>query len=530
MNRPSIENNGAGVISRRRFGQMLLGTAASVGAARVWSAEQAPAVVLSEAARPKLPSGIAAGDVSAGGAVIWSRCDRPAQMIVELAATEAFKQVRTLRGPITRAESDFTAKLRVSDLPAGERIFYRVRFEDLADRRRPSEPLSGTFRAAPTGSSDVLFAWSGDTVGQGWGIDPARGGMRICETIRRLQPDFFVHSGDTIYADGPLVPEVKLPDGTLWRNLVPAAKAKVAETAAEFRGNHFYNLEDENFRRLCAEVPLFAQWDDHETLNNWYPGKILDDARYREKNVDLLAARARQAFFDCLPINGQASDKIYRVLSHGPLLELFFLDLRTYRGINTPNRQSTPSGETAYLGREQLDELKRRLASSRATWKVMCSDMPLGLIVRDGEKNFEAAANGDGPALGRELEMAELLSFMKQQRVRNVIWLTADVHYAASHYYHPNKAQFQDFDPFWEFVSGPLHAGTFGPNALDNTFGPEVRFSSLPSGFKAGVGPAAGLQFFGTVRIDGRSQELTVTHYNAAADKLWTITLPPQRS
>ena len=50
------------------------------------------------------------------------------------------------------------------------------------------------------------------------------------------------------------------------------------------------------------------------------------------------------------------------------------------------------------------------------------------------------------------------------------------MHYTAAHYYNPDKAQFQDFEPFWEFVSGPLHAGTFGPNDLDNTFGPEVKF------------------------------------------------------
>jgi alkaline phosphatase D len=265
-------------------------------------------------------------------------------------------------------------------------------------------------------------------------------------------------------------------------------------------------------------------------LNNWYPGKIIDDARYRIKDVNQIAAAARAAFFDCLPITGQATDKIYRALPYGRALELFFLDMRTYRAPNTPNRQARLSAETEFLGREQLDDLKRRLAASRATWKVICSDMPVGLIVRDGEKHFEAVANGDGPALGRELEIAELLSFLKRQRVHNVIWLTADVHYAASHFYHPNRAQFQDFDPFWEFVSGPLHAGTFGPGKLDNTFGPEVRFSSLPDGYKPGAGPAAGLQFFGTVRLDGRTEELTVAHYNAAGEKLWTIILPPQRA
>ena len=92
--------------------------------------------------------------------------------------------------------------------------------------------------------------------------------------------------------------------------------------------------------------------------------------------------------------------------------------------------------------------------------------MPLGLVVGDGPGRFEAVANGDaGPPLGRELEIAELLGFLRAERVRNVVWITGDVHYAAAHHYHPARARFTDFDPFWEFVAGPLHAGTFGPNA-----------------------------------------------------------------
>ena len=83
------------------------------------------------------------------------------------------------------------------------------------------------------------------------------------------------------------------------------------------------------------------------------------------------------------------------------------------------------------------------------------------------------------------------------------MWLTADVHYAAAHYYNPDKAQFQDFDPFWEFVSGPLHAGTFGPNELDNTFGPEVKFIKAPGLDKQNLPPSAGMQFFGHVKIEG---------------------------
>src|SRR5262249_58042031 len=119
----------------------------------------------------------------------------------------------------------------------------------------------------------------------------------------------------------------------------------------------------------------------------------------------------------------------------------------------------TLGAESAFHGPEQLEWLKRRLRASRATWKVIASDMPIGVVVTDrvdGQPAYEAAANGDdGPPLGRELEFADLFRFLKQHRVRNLVWLTADVHYAAAHYYDPAKAKFTEFDPFWEFIAGP---------------------------------------------------------------------------
>ena len=153
------------------------------------------------------------------------------------------------------------------------------------------------------------------------------------------------------------------------------------------------------------------------------------------------------------------------------------------------------------LGADQVAWLKRALAESTATWKVIASDMPIGLLVWDmaGDvRLIEAIANGDaGAPLGRELELAELLRFIKAAGIANTVWLTADVHYTAAHHYDPSRAAFQDFDPFWEFVSGPLHAGTFGPNALDPTFGPEVRFVKAPRpgrGQPAALGRAAVLR------------------------------------
>jgi alkaline phosphatase D len=167
------------------------------------------------------------------------------------------------------------------------------------------------------------------------------------------------------------------------------------------------------------------------------------------------------------------------------------------------------------LGKQQLDWLKDGLRRSRATWKIIASDMPIGLIVADGNDaegraRFESSSNGDGPVLGREFEIADILRSIKRNNVRNVVWLTADVHYCAAHYYDPAKAQFTDFDPFWEFVAGPLNAGTFGPNPLDNTFGPQVIFQKTPAAGQANLPPTAGMQFFGQVDIDPRVHDLVL--------------------
>jgi alkaline phosphatase D len=158
---------------------------------------------------------------------------------------------------------------------------------------------------------------------------------------------------------------------------------------------------------------------------------------------------------------------------------------------------------------------------------VIAADMPIGLIVPDGPQ-FEAVANGDGPPLGRELEIADLLRFICDRGIRNVVWLTADVHYTAAHYYDPAKARFKEFHPFWEFVSGPLNAGNFGPNTLDDTFGPQLKFMGLPEGTAPNTSPLDGLQFYGTVRIDGRSAGMRVQLHNLKGEVLYHVDLVPE--
>ncbi|MGP2440260.1 alkaline phosphatase D family protein [Streptomyces sp. JW3] len=484
--------------------------------------------------RPGAGWGVQAGDVTADSGLVWVRSDRPARMIVETSATESFRDPRRWQGPLLGSGTDFTGTIRVRGLPAGEQIHYRVLLADPDDPRRTGEPVTGTFRTASASRRDgVRFVWSGDQAGQGWGINPDIGGYRIYDAMGKLDPDFFLCSGDNIYADGPIPSTQALPDGSTYRNITTEEKSKVAETLNEFRGAFRYNLLDDNLRRFNAQVPSIIQWDDHEVRNNWYPGEIITDSAYTVKDVDVLAARARRAFAEYFPIStlkpGARQGRVQRVLRQGPLLDVFVLDMRTYRNANSPDDQSTdPQG---ILGREQLEWLKRELSRSRAVWKVIAADMPIGLVVPDateGKANFEAIAQGDpGVPLGRELQIAELLRFVKHRRITGTVWLTADVHHTSAQHYQPSRAAFTDFEPFWEFVSGPLNAGAFPASALDGTFGPERVFVKAPTA--SNVSPAEGYQFFGEVDIDGDSAELTVRLREQDGTVLFTKVLQPGR-
>lgn len=490
---------------------------------------QAPGIIKAPGARPQLPQGVAAGALGASSAIVWSRSDRAARMVVEYATTERFANARRLTGATALDTSDFTARTVLQGLPPGQRVFYRVQFEDLNDVRAVSEPVVGSFLTPD--ARGVSIIWSADTAGQGWGINEAWGGMRLYETMRREEADLFIHAGDTIYADAPVPAEIKLDNGRVWRNVVTEAKSRFAESLDDYRGNYKYNLLDANLRRFNASLLQTAIWDDHEVRDNWYPGRDLrSDDRYREKSMTILTARGRQAFLEYNPVPRLPTDlrAMYRYFEVGPLVDVFVLDLRTDRGPNSDGRQRVRSSQTRVFSNSQFEWLRNGLTASRKPWKVIVSSMPLGLVVRDGTAAFEAMANADdGPPLGRELEIAQLLRELKQQRTRGLVWITGDVHYCAAHHYDPARAKFTDFDPFWEFVAGPLNAGTFGPNQLDRTFGPEVKFSGVPLGMKPNRSPMDGFQFYGKLRVDAATRALTASLHDLEGRTIFSVELPP---
>lgn len=493
--------------------------------------------------RRDLTTGARSGEVTTDSAVVWARGVEPSRMMLSVTTGgRPLREGAVVRGPWTDARVDHTARCHLRGLRPGREYDVEVWFETVEGAR--SAPQYLTFATAPVHTAAQTIVWSGDTCGQGWGIDRSRGGLTSYRAMLEVRPDLFVHVGDTIYADEPMESTVRLADGSTWVNDLTEEVLDVAQTLEQFRGRHRYPLRDDNVRDFYAAVPTVSMWDDHETCNNWWPGEVVDDERYTERRADVLAVRGRRAWQEYQPMpvrrlvpsdgDGFVGTRLYRRIRRGAHLDLFCLDMRTWRGPNPDNDPAVVADRISagLLGRDQEEWLIDGLRRSRATWKVICADMPLSAPT-NRITDLDGYANKDGgPPIGREPELARILSAIKRHGVKNVVWITGDVHYTAAYRYSPDNATFTDFEPFWEFISGPLASSPFWlkDDELDQTFGPEVVFSQgeTEKG-KLDVAPTRANQYFGELAI-AAGGAMTVRLRDALGSVLWDRTLEPEES
>lgn len=142
------------------------------------------------------------------------------------------------------------------------------------------------------------------------------------------------------------------------------------------------------------------------------------------------------------------------------------------------------------LGREQLAWLKRRMAASDATWKIIATSVPLS--VGWNKANADGWASGKwraeaGGQYGFEWEMWGILESIASLPVsrRRVVFLSADVHFAAALIYRPfmnhSSAHMRSFS-FHEIITGPLNSkiSHFTGN-FDETFNPTLLYYLVPA-------------------------------------------------
>jgi alkaline phosphatase D len=497
----------------------------------------------------RITHGVASGDVTATDVVIWARANRAAQMVVEYTPAPAvsWPPLRQV-GPLVEASSDFTGKVILQGLTPDTRYVYWVHFIASAEG---VDILSeaGQFRTAPAdGAARALtLVWWGDLGGQFYCRDPERG-YAIFTQMARLIPDVALANGDSTYVDGLCPPVTTRPDHP--RNLLSpdpetAAHQFVAasdprwqtenEVLAAYRAKWKYHLEDEAYRRFRAQTPHVYQWDDHEVINDWYPGEDrlgVIRGTQDDRPVSALSVPGRRSLFDYAPIRPHAEGLIYRSLRFGTLAELFILDCRSYRDDNivpdgvgkvldvrlrNGERRRLEGKAKSMLGTAQREWLLKGLREAQTrgvVWKIVSSDDTLSspsggyqlfatdgpmtplYHVRDGwaagaKLNTDGDGNQDNP-LGFESELRTILTLIKAEGIRNVVWLATDVHYARLLRYEPggNLAGLA----FHEFIAGPASAGSGQPRPLSRTFLPIELFArgqrpdpSRPSFFNFGL-------------------------------------------
>jgi alkaline phosphatase D len=419
------------------------------------------------------------GGVSPRAAVLWVRVPGPGSVTVDVAGAPGQSSSRLEAEP--SAAADWTAKLALPGLRPGQRHGYRVRWQDRG--------VDGEFVTPPDPGEPVplVLAWSGDLGSAGHCRAPA-GEYRVFRALAGRRPDLFVFVGDIIYADHRCRLGDSFPGGDF-----------VAVDLAGFHRKHRYNREDPAAAAFYRTAAVEAIWDDHDVRNDF------------DGLSEPLMPVGRRALLDYWPIAESPAEpgRLYRRLRWGRLAELWVLDTRQYR---SPNAMADGPGKTM-LGQAQRHWLLDGLRASDATWKLVVTSVSLsvatGRDARDGWANGSFHLFRRGTPTGFEHELGEIVRQLAAARVRNVVWLGADIHHAEviRHAPWPGLA-------FHELLAGPLQAGTSQAGFLDDTLGPTRLYAE------------GGFYNFGELRIQPAGLEVRII--DADGRERFATTLVPE--
>lgn len=439
------------------------------------------------------PDGIASGDTTQDSTVLWTRAINPGNVTFEYSTQADFS---TIAGTKTATVTDplLPVKVNVSGLTAGTDYYYRV-----IDSKGDQEVGKFSTAAAPEVKAGLKFGVAGD-----W-----RGELSPYPAIANAPGEnlkFFVEFGDTIYGD-VASPGLKNSDGTEKQQATTLAdyQAKHAEVYAQKYGQDTWGA-------LRASTSVLATIDDHEVTNDFAGGAPIssDDggaggsnrflAAYPGDNPTALIndstlfENGLQAFQQYNPIQdqfyGQTGDaktagehKVYRYNTYGKDAATFVLDARSFRDTELPG-VTNPSDPTqvgtflaksfdpsrTLLGRQQVQDLKADLLKAQqdgTTWKFVMIPEPIeNLGVLAASDRFE----------GYAAERTEILKFIDDNKVSNVVFVSADIHGTLVNNltYQTAPGQPQIATSAFEVVTGPV--------GYDAPFGPTVAELALSAG------------------------------------------------
>jgi alkaline phosphatase D len=364
----------------------------------------------------RFDEGVLSGDPSPSSITLWTRVadgEGSGTVELEVARDRGFRRVVARELVRTSGATAFAVKARLTGLRPYEEYWYRF-------STRGSESPVGRFRTAlpPDSNEPVRFAFFSCQ-------DYSLGYFNAHALMAGEDIDFVVNLGDYIYAENYYAPG----DGLGGLRTDPAG---LAETLEGYRAKYAVYRSDPALRRMHARFPMVSIWDDHEVQDNYAGGAgptggLTPDKRYSEAR----RADAYRVFFESMPTFGarRGSNRIYRSLRFGRTVELILLDQRQYRADQPCNdAQVGPVCEElddarSFLGRRQLDFVKKRLSKSDAAWKVLANQVMVMPTIYPGGSYI-----GFDSWQGYPGERRELLQHIRRRKIEDVVFVTGDIH------------------------------------------------------------------------------------------------------
>ena len=368
--------------------------------------------------------GVASGDPSPGGFVLWTRLVGRGAMPLggaavavryEIAADPGFRQPVHAGRAVAHPERAHAIHVEVEGLQAGRPYWYR--FHALG----ATSPV-GRAVTVPRTADRLRLAV---TSCQHW--EQAHFG--VYRDIVAAEPDLIVQLGDYIYEQSYADQLAK----------VRTFDAPEPSDLAGYRQRHALYKTDPDLQAAHRAASWIATWDDHEVLND-YAGLANREGLAAAAFAPRRAA-AYQAYFEHMPIRpslwrSRPSPRLYRAVDWGDLASLSVLDTRQYRSASpcaAPNvaRNVRVDGcgdahraDATILGREQEEWLARRLATERRPWTLIAQQVFFAPLWLNGSRTATYSDQWDGYAANRD----RLLAGLTGPAVRNPIVLSGDVH------------------------------------------------------------------------------------------------------
>ncbi len=453
-----------------------------------------PSVALSQTASPvsfsKTPFtlGIASGDPSPDGFVIWTRLapepfeigcgmpSAPVEVAYEVAEDEAFSVIARSGTILASPNLAHSVHVELNGLRPGRHYFYRFTAGGV-------QSPAGRAKTAPAAGSVLASARFGVAGCQSY----ESGYFTAYRHLAAEDLDFVFCYGDYIYENA---------------GRPPAANGS-GPVRSHF-GGEIYSVDD--YRRRYAQYKMdpdlqaahaahswFVVWDDHETDNNW--ASAFDEKGTPEGLFALRRQAAAQAYYEHMPLRlsslpvGSAI-QIYRRAQYGDLMELNFLDTRQYRSDQPCNDRSAgctdvSSPEAQFMGREQEAWLFRGLSASKARWNVIAQQMMVMDLDRDPGPDLRY--NVDSWA-GYRAPRGRLLSHLRNRRIANPVVLTGDEHINYAGELHLDGRSPQARPIGVEFVSTSIASGGDGQDRSANaeavlSVNPQLKFINTQRGY-----------------------------------------------